>query len=130
MTLNEIVEHVATSPSWEVESSGEDIVVTVTLASGRIQRVRLSEIEVEGNRYIHLTSSIGTRPSLDAGQLRAMLSLNLRSPHGAFALHGDLLLITEVLPISIDPQILRSAIWFLATHADRYEEQIFGHNST
>ncbi len=130
MTLNEVVEQATTSHQWTVESSGEDIVVTVALAQGRIQRVRLSEIEVEGDRYIHLTSSIGTRPSLDAGQLRAMLSLNLRSPHGAFALHGDLLLITEVLPVAIDPQILRNAIRFLATHADRYEEQIFGHKST
>lgn len=130
MTLQEIVESAIASSSWTVESSAEHLVVTVTLESERMQRVRLSEIEVEGSQYIHLTSAIGSRPSLDAAQFTAMLSLNLRSPHGAFALHGDLLLLTEVLPISIDPQTLRNAIRFLAVHADRYEEYVFGSDAS
>lgn len=99
--------------------------IEVKLESGRRQIVLLDFFEFEETELVRLYTVIGAADRIEPPRLA--LRLNFDLPHGALAVKGDDLVMTDTLVVAdADPGEVGPAIAFLAKTGDRFEETLFG----
>ncbi len=119
----EILRTVCAQRGWELLPSG----VNVTHPNGRHQIVSFELFEFDEDRLVRLISTIGTTNKLRPEQMNQALRANMSLAHGALALQGDELCMTDTLSLEeSDPGEVESAVAFLAEMADYYERILFG----
>ena len=108
---------------WELLPSG----VNVTHANGRHQVISFEHFEFNGRQLVRLVSVIGVARELRREQMDQSLRANMSLAHGALALNGDDLCMTDTLSLDeSDPGEIESAVSYLAEWADYYEQILFG----
>ena len=108
---------------WELLPNG----VRVSTPEGRHQLVGLEFFQVDREELVRFFTTIGDARVLTPVQLETALRLNASLAHGAFALHGDELVMVDQLPLhAADADEIRATIAYLAATADRYEQTLFG----
>ncbi len=118
-----ILRSVCTQRGWELLPSG----VNVTHPNGRHQVVSFEIFEFDEEPLVRLVSTIGTSRKLRSEQMNQALRANMSLAHGALALQGDELCMTDTLSFEdSDPGEVESAVAFLAEMADYYERILFG----
>ncbi len=121
--FREVCERVCREQGWELQGNG----VLVPLPEGRNQVVSLETFEHDEDVMVRWVTVIGSADQVTEIRLRAAMELNSRLPHGAFAiLNKDLVMTETMLLADVDAGELEAALRYLASTADRYEEQIFG----
>lgn len=108
---------------WELLPSG----VNVIHANGRHQVVSFEIFEFEEQHLVRLVTTIGKTRTLRVDQMEHALRANIELAHGALALEGDELCMTDTLSLEeSDLGEIESAVAFLAEMADYYEQALFG----
>ncbi len=108
---------------WELLPSG----VNVIHANGRHQVVSFEIFEFEEQHLVRLVTTIGKARALRIDQMEHALRANIELAHGALALEGDELCMTDTLSLEeSDLGEIESAVAFLAEMADYYEQALFG----
>jgi hypothetical protein len=108
---------------WELLPSG----INVKLADGRHQVISLEFFESRGTDLVRLMTRIGGAKELSRGHLEQSLRANVSMAHGALALMGDDLCMTDTLSLAdADLAEIESAIFYMAEMADYYERILFG----
>jgi hypothetical protein len=121
--FGEILRMVCGQRGWELLPSG----VNVTHTNGRHQVVMFEHFENAEHQLIRLVSMIGVSGEMSREQLVQALRANARLAHGALALNGDELCMTDTLSLEdSDPSEIESAVAYLAETADYYEQVLFG----
>jgi len=119
----ELLRNVCAQCDWELLPSG----VNVRHANGRHQVVNFEIFDFEEQHLVRLVTTIGTARKFRKEQLEQALRANIRLAHGALALEGDELCMTDTLSLEdSDPGEIESAVAFLAEMADYYEQVLFG----
>ncbi len=122
-TFAQILRTVCGDQRWELLPSG----VNVNLTAGRHQVINLEFFEFRGVDLVRLITMIGGAKALSREHLDQALRANVGLPHGALALRGNDLCMTETLSLEdADPGEIESSISFLAETADYYERILFG----
>lgn len=121
--FGDILRDVCSQRGWELLPSG----VNVTHANGRHQVVTFEHFEFETQHLIRLTSMIGASKEMRREQMDQVLRANINFAHGALALSGDDLCMTDTLSLQdADPGEIESVVEYLAEMADHYEQVLFG----
>ncbi|MCH2170762.1 YbjN domain-containing protein [Myxococcota bacterium] len=116
-------ERVSRERGWGIEPKG----IRIPCEDERSQLVEFAFLEESGRARVRLYSRIGSRSLIDPAVLPTALDLNFKLPHGAFAVNGDQLVLTETLPLdTLQAEDIAAALLYLATTADHYEQTIFG----
>lgn len=119
----EILRTVCAERGWELLPSG----VNVVHADGRHQMVKFELTENESRILVRLVSTIGGAGELRQQQLEQALRANMSLAHGALALEGDELCMTDTLSLEdSDPGEIEDAVSYIAKLADTYEQILFG----
>lgn len=119
----ELLRNVCAQCDWELLPSG----VNVKHANGRHQVVSFEIFDFEEEHLVRLVTTIGAARELRKEQLEQALRANIRLAHGALALEGDDLCMTDTLSLEESgPGEIESAVAFLADMADYYEQVLFG----
>ena len=122
-TFGQILRTVCAQRGWELLPSG----VNVTHANGRHQIVSFEHFEFEEQHLIRLNSMIGVSNEMRREQMEQALRANISLAHGALALDGDDLCLTDTLSLEdSDPGEIESVVAYLAEMADYYEQVLFG----
>lgn len=122
-TFGQILRTVCAQRGWELLPSG----VNVTHANGRHQIVSFEHFEFEEQHLIRLNSMIGVSSEMRREQMEQALRANSSLAHGALALDGDDLCLTDTLSLEdSDPGEIESVVAYLAEMADYYEQVLFG----
>lgn len=127
MTLQELVDRIASRESWDRQVLAGAYALTVPQGAGRSQRVTATEFSDGGTAHVRFTSRVGPAAALDAARSRSALELNARLPHGCLAVDGDSLVLTATRPLgTTTPETSAAVVRYLAQQADTYEKHIFG----
>jgi hypothetical protein len=119
----QICRDVCESESWELLPSG----VNVPLEDSRHQVIALEFFELDGRGMVRMLTQIGSANGLSGERLIQILRSNCTLAHGAMAIQGDNLCMTDTLILDdADPSEVQSAIWYIAQMADYYEKILFG----
>ncbi len=122
-TFAETLRSVCDAQGWELLPSG----VNVKLVDGRHQVVNLAFFEARGFDLVRLITMIGTVQEMSRDHLEQAMRANLDMPHGALALRGNDLCMTDTLSlVDADPGEIESAVSFLAEMGDYYGRILFG----
>jgi len=122
-SFSENLRGVCTAQGWELLPSG----VNVVHANGRHQLITIEHFESSGLELIRLVSMIGITKELPRERMEQALRANMSLAHGALALNGGDLCMTDTLSLEeADPGEIESAISYLAEWADYYEQILFG----
>ncbi|MCP4036772.1 MAG: YbjN domain-containing protein [bacterium] len=101
--------------------------MNVIHADGRHQLVSFELFENNDRALVRLVSTIGGTRDLRPRQLEQALRANMSLAHGALALHGDELCMTDTLLLEeSDPGEIEATVSYLAEMADYYEQILFG----
>ncbi len=119
----DILRTVCETRGWELLPSG----VNVVHPDGRHQLVGFEIVENDGRTLVRLVSTIGGAAELRTEHLEQALRANMSLAHGALALEGDELCMTDTLSLEeSDPGEVEDAVAYLAKMADTYEQILFG----
>jgi len=89
--------------------------------------VKFELTENESRILVRLVSTIGGAGELRQQQLEQALRANMSLAHGALALEGDELCMTDTLSLEdSDPGEIEDAVSYIAKLADTYEQILFG----
>lgn len=118
----QVCRRVCEERGWELTPSG----VQVNLADGRKQIVELEHFEFQKDELVRLFTTIGGVEELGQVRLTVALRINAELAHGALAVKGDDLVMTDTLMLR-DANFgqLEAAISFLAETADYYEKTLY-----
>ncbi len=115
--------HVCAAQNWELLPTG----IVIHFGDGRHQLVRLEFFEYRREELVRLTTTIGPVEALGREQLALALQTNAAIPHGALAIRGDVLCMTDTLMLEASGAAeIEAAIEYLAGAADEYERSLFG----
>jgi hypothetical protein len=90
---------------------------------GKVQCI----FELDGRGMVRMLTQIGSANGLSGERLIQILRSNCTLAHGAMAIQGDNLCMTDTLILDdADPSEVQSAIWYIAQMADYYEKILFG----
>ena len=121
--FGDILRAVCVQRGWELLPSG----VNVTHANGRHQMVTFEHFEFEEQQLIRLVSMIGASKEMRREQMEQALRANISLAHGALALNGEDLCLSDTLSLEdSDPGEIESVVAYLAEMADYYEQVLFG----
>jgi len=119
----EILRNLCDQLDWELLPSG----VNVIHANGRHQVVSFEIFEFEAQQLVRLVTTIGEAQALRQDHMEQALRANFSLAHGALALEGDDLCMTDTLSLEeAGSEEIESAVAFLAEMADYYEHVLFG----
>ncbi len=119
----EILRDVCKEQGWELLPSG----VNISLQGGRHQVVNLEVFDFRGRELVRFSATIGDAGRLDDGRLALALGANATLVHGALAISGSDLVMTDTLLIQhADAREIESSVSFLGEQADHYEQILFG----
>jgi hypothetical protein len=122
-SFSKILRSVCAAQGWELLPSG----VNVIHPNGRHQVVSFELFDFNHHPVVRLVSMIGTTHSLSLEQVTQALRANMDLAHGALALNGNDLCMTDTLSLAdADPGEVEAAVSFLAEMADYYEQIMFG----
>jgi hypothetical protein len=108
---------------WELLPSG----VNISLIGGRHQVINLETFEFRGREMIRFSTTIGDASDLDDARLNRALGANATLAHGALAIAGHDLVMTDTLLLKhADAREVESSLSFLGEQADHYEQILFG----
>jgi hypothetical protein len=108
---------------WELLPTG----IVVHFGDGRHQLVRLEFFEYQREELFRLSTTIGPVADLERAQLVLVLESNSEFPHGALAIRGADLCMTDTLMLGESgPAEIEAAVDYLARTADEYERSLFG----
>ena len=125
--LSNLVMEACQEDGWVVRPGDKELVVVVPVREDRQQEVviALSEDDTESVARFHTV--IGPVKDLTGTRPLAALRLNFALASGAFAIHGDNLVLCRLHPLKdLDSGEARSTIGYLAETGDRYEEHLYG----
>jgi hypothetical protein len=107
---------------WDLTPSG----VQVNLADGRKQIVELEHFEFQQDELVRLFTTIGSVDELGQVRLTVALRVNAELAHGALAVKGEYLVMTDTVMLR-DANFgqLEAAISYLAETADHYEKTLY-----
>jgi hypothetical protein len=115
--------HVCQAHNWELLPTG----IVVRWGDGRHQLVSLEFFEFEREELVRLCSVIGPVSALHREQLVSALRANAVLAHGALAILGDDICVTDTLMVTdADAGEIEAAIEHMARTADQYERTLFG----
>jgi hypothetical protein len=101
--------------------------IELPLAGGRTQRIELETFSDTDRERVRITTGVGAVASLAPDRLRDALRVNNGLAHGAIAIRGANLVLTDTFPAhGVTPEDVEKALRFLAETADLYELVLFG----
>lgn len=107
---------------WQCDGSQ----ATLILPGGRKQTLLFEEFIFEGNEMLRIFTRVGPVDKLTDVQLNAVLGINFSLAHGALAVYGNDLVMTDTFLVQeSDQDQIAFAMQFLAETGDRYEKQIY-----
>ena len=119
----ELCREVCAAQNWELLPTG----IVVRWGDGRSQLVELEFFEQGREQLVRLFSTIGDAGELARDRLVLALETNAQLAHGALAIRGDQLCMTDTLMVGGSGAAeIEAAIEYLAEQADEYERSIFG----
>jgi len=119
----ELCRQVCASQNWELLPTG----ILVSWGDGRRQLVELEFFEQGRDQLVRLFSTIGDAGALERDRLVLALETNAELAHGALAIRGGELCLTDTLMVEASGTAeIEAAIGYLAEQADEYERSIFG----
>jgi hypothetical protein len=127
----QLVRGVAQASGWNLEESGDDWKITVTIGATRKQvvHVKFGQRD-EGHELLAFSSICG--PATDKNAM-SLLRYNTKMVHGAFAVDkteaGEMIVLrANQLADTADPLEVTRAITAIAWQADKVEGQLLGGN--
>lgn len=121
--FSDLCRQVCESLNWELLPTG----IVVRWGDGRHQLVSLEFFEFEREGLVRLSTTIGKIAELNREQLMTALRSNAELAHGALAIQGNNLCMTDTLMVAVSgPAEIEAAIEYLARTADEYERTIYG----
>lgn len=122
-TFAEILRLLCVQRGWELLPSG----VNIVHPDGRHQLVSFELFENDDRPLVRLVSMIGGVRELKRQQIDQALRANMSLAHGALALNGEDLCMTDTLSLEeSDAGEIESTVSYLAQMADYYEQILFG----
>ncbi|MBW2229244.1 MAG: hypothetical protein JRG92_02515 [Deltaproteobacteria bacterium] len=119
----EYCRRVCEAQGWELLPTG----INVRFGDGRHQLVSLELFELGREMLVRLSSGIGDVAALSREQLESALQHNAELAHGALAIRGAELCMTDTLMVeATGPAEIEAAVEYLANLADVYENTFFG----
>jgi len=119
----EACRHVCEAQNWELLPTG----IVVGWGDGRTQLVAMEFFEFEREELVRVSTVIGPIENLDRMDLVSSLRANGDLAHGALAIQGDYLCMTDTLMLSAaGTDEIEAAVEYLARTADEYEQTLFG----
>ena len=120
--FGQMCRRVCAENDWELLPSG----VRLKLAGGRSQLVSLEVFQSRENEMVRVESAIGPAETLGSEGMVDALRANADLSHGALAIRGEDLVLTDTFVIAdADAGELEAAIRYLARTADFYEHTLF-----
>ncbi len=121
--FNRIYSEVCGARQWLAQPSE----VEVKLESGRRQIVYLQFFDHQGRSMVRFYTVIGSTERIKPVRLQFALEINYQLPHGAMAVKGSELVMTDTLILAdADPSEIEASLAYLAETADHYEASMFG----
>ncbi len=125
--LAKLVREACEPEGWTMRPGTDEVVVVVPLDEERHQEVVVSQVDQDGVAVIRFHTVIGPVKDLTGARPHAALKLNFALPYGAFAIHGDDLVLCRLHSMKdLDPAETRSTIGYLGATGDRYEKHLYG----
>ena len=119
----DLCREVCESQNWELLPTG----IVVRWGDGRHQLVSLEFFESGREALVRLSTTIGDAALLHRDRLVLALETNAALAHGALAIQGGQLCMTDTLMLEASgAEEIEAAIDYLARQADEYERSIFG----
>jgi hypothetical protein len=119
----EYCRRVCEAQNWELLPTG----INVRWGDGRHQLVSIELFEARREVLVRLSSGIGEVAALSREQLESALERNAELAHGALAIRGGELCLTDTLMAEASgPEEIEAAVEYLASQADAYEQIFFG----
>lgn len=101
--------------------------IEIPLDGGRTQRVVVETFRDHGRERVRITTGVGVAAALSSSRMRSALRVNHGLTHGALAIRGDRLVLTDTFPLrEATVYEVERALLFLARTADLYEMTLFG----
>ena len=127
--LANLVMQACRSEGWILRPGGDLAVVVVPVADGRQQEVIVGRPADAGGdqSVVRFHTVIGPVKDLTGSRPLHALRLNFGLISGAFAIHGEDVVLCRLHPIGdLDAEEARETIRYLAEKGDRYEEHLYG----
>lgn len=118
----QVCKRVCEERGWDLTPQG----VRVNFASGRRQVVELEHFEFQQDELIRLSTTIGGVEELGQVRLTVALRINAELAHGALAVRGEDLVMTDTLMLrDANFDQVEASISYLAETADHYEKTLY-----
>ena len=127
LLIGNLVMEACQPEGWAMKPGADVVVVVVPVREDRRQEVLVTEADEEGETVVRFHTVIGPMKDLTGARPLAALRLNFALSSGAFAIHGEDLVLCRLHPLrDLDSAEARSTIRYLAETGDRYEEHLYG----